>query len=361
MPTNQITYYYGGIEMDKYIGKICPFCKTEITADDEVMVCPACATPHHKGCWDENKGCTTFGCSEQHYVAQGTNPTDVCKKCGAALGDGQDFCPKCGTPKNAPPANVCGKCGFELQDGQEFCPKCGQKVGLSVDSGVGSAIAQFNEKQSKKNKKKVIIPIAIVGVLAIGGIAAYTLLKGPAVEEIVLSKESVELKANATQSVSYTITPSDAADAEVIWKSSNESVAVVDDHGKIEAVGDGSCTITVSAGGKSDTLSVTVKSGPDFNQIFTDCELDSEWAYVGSDGSYLTIDTNPHDKDDYTDYAAYLSIYLINDALGLPDSLTEKMGKTSALDGRQSQSFDEVTVSWKYHPDNGLEITYEAN
>ena len=88
--------------MENYVGKICPFCKTAITAEDEVMVCPSCATPHHKACWDENKGCTTFGCSEQHYVAQGTNPTDVCKKCGAALGDGQDFCPKCGTPKNAP-------------------------------------------------------------------------------------------------------------------------------------------------------------------------------------------------------------------------------------------------------------------
>ena len=107
-------------------------------------------------------------------------------------------------------------------------------------------------------------------------------------------------------------------------------------------------------------MSVTVKTGPDFNQIFKDCELDDEWAYVGSDGSYLTIDTNPHDEDDYTDYAAFLSIYVINEKLGLPDSLAEKMGKTSAMDGRQSQSFDDVEVSWKYHPDNGMEVTYEA-
>ena len=160
--------------MNEYAGKICPFCKTEIMETDEVMVCPACSTPHHKGCWDENKGCTTFGCSEQHYVAQGTNPTDVCKKCGAALGDGQEFCPKCGAPKNAPQALVCSKCGTELMEGQEFCPKCGQKAGFAVDSSVGSAIAQFNETQAKKNKKKILVPIiAIVVVLALigGGIA----------------------------------------------------------------------------------------------------------------------------------------------------------------------------------------------
>lgn len=346
--------------MENYVGKICPFCKTAINETDEVMVCPACATLHHKVCWDENKGCTTFGCSEQHYVAQGTNPTDVCKKCGAALGDGQDFCPKCGTPKNAPKANVCGKCGTELQEGQEFCPKCGTKIGLTVDNNVGSAIAQFNEKQSKKNKKKVIIPAVISGVVVIGGLTAFMLLKPPTVDEIVLSKESIELKKDGTQSISYTISPAKAADVEVTWKSSNESVALVDDHGKIEAVGDGSCTISVSAGGKSDSLSVTVKTGPDFNQIFIDCELDDEWASVGYDGSYLTIDTNPKNKDDYTDYMAYLSIYTVNAALGLPDSLTEKMGQTSSLDGRQSQSYEDVEVSWKYHPDHGLEVTYEA-
>ena len=100
--------------MDEYVGKICPYCKTEIKEGDEVKVCPECGIPHHAACWEENKGCTTFGCKEQHYEEQHTNPTDVCSNCGAPLGDGQAFCPKCGTPKNAPRKNVCGKCGAEL-------------------------------------------------------------------------------------------------------------------------------------------------------------------------------------------------------------------------------------------------------
>ena len=56
--------------MEEHIGKICPFCKTEIKEDDTVKICPACGIPHHQSCWEENRGCTTFGCSEQHYEPQ---------------------------------------------------------------------------------------------------------------------------------------------------------------------------------------------------------------------------------------------------------------------------------------------------
>ena len=155
--------------MENYIGKICPFCKTEIQEGDSVKVCPACNIPHHEDCWEENKGCTTFGCSELHYEAQHTNPTDVCQNCGAPLGDGQAFCPKCGTFRDAPKKNVCNKCGTELQDGQEFCPTCGQKAGFAVDSNVNSAISQFNAGIEKKKKRSKALPIilAVAAVVAI--------------------------------------------------------------------------------------------------------------------------------------------------------------------------------------------------
>lgn len=345
--------------MENYIGKICPFCKTEIKEGDSVKVCSACGIPHHENCWEENKGCTTFGCSEQHYEAQHTNPTDVCQNCGAPLGDGQAFCPKCGTPKNAPQRNVCGKCGAELQDGQKFCPKCGQKVGLTVDAGVNSAISQFNAGVQKKNKKKAVLPI-ILGVVAVVIVALVMIFSGPSVDKIVLSKSSIELKAGDSTSVSYTIAPDKASDAEVTWKSSNESVAVVSSNGKITGKGDGSCTITVTAGGKTDSLIVTVTTGPDFKALY-DEYCNSIWADYGSDGSYLSIDTNPYDWDDdgLAYPGAYTAISNINDALGLPSSLLNDMGETTGADGKQSETFGDITVTWKYHPDKGLEVTYK--
>ena len=101
-----------------------------------------------------------------------------------------------------------------------------------------------------------------------------------------------------------------------------------------------------------------------FNKLYEEY-CSSVWATVGSDGSYLSVDTNPFDRDDdgLAYPAAYEAIKKINKALGLPESLIEEMGTTTALQGRQSETFDKqgVTVSWKYHPDNGLEVTYKKN
>ena len=38
---------------------ICPYCRELI---DEAYSCPTCSTPHHSDCWNENGGCTVFGC-----------------------------------------------------------------------------------------------------------------------------------------------------------------------------------------------------------------------------------------------------------------------------------------------------------
>lgn len=164
--------------MENYVGKICPFCKTEITESDTVTVCPACGIPHHEGCWTENHGCTTFGCSEQHYEELHTNPTDVCASCGTPLGDGQAFCPKCGAPKDAASDNhVCGNCGAELQEGQAFCPKCGHKVGAAVDNTVNAAISQFNARIDKQKKKNKTLPIILAVVLAVFAIFGGMIVK----------------------------------------------------------------------------------------------------------------------------------------------------------------------------------------
>lgn len=109
------------------------------------------------------EGMNPLGSATEEATA--TKTAEVCAKCGATLEEGQEFCPKCGTPKKK--KNVCAKCGAELQEGQEFCPKCGQKVGLAVDSNVSSAINQFNAGVDKANAKKKKTPIIIGVVLVI--------------------------------------------------------------------------------------------------------------------------------------------------------------------------------------------------
>ncbi len=45
-----------------FTGKTCPFCQFPIKQDSETVLCTSCKIPHHRECWEENGGCTTFGC-----------------------------------------------------------------------------------------------------------------------------------------------------------------------------------------------------------------------------------------------------------------------------------------------------------
>ncbi len=100
--------------------------------------------------------------------------------------------------------------------------------------------------------------------------------------------------------------------------------------------------------------------GPDFQSVYDDY-CSSTWAAVGSDGSYLNIDTNPNNQESYYISSALLAIKNVNEALGLPESLYNDMISTNALMGRQTETFSSlgITVSWSYHPNNGLEVSYK--
>lgn len=75
------------------------------------------------------------------------------------------------------PPVVCKKCGAALQEGQEFCPKCGQKVGLDSDTGSNSfntVVSKINNAIKKASKKKLIAMLVVAALLVVGIIAAPT-------------------------------------------------------------------------------------------------------------------------------------------------------------------------------------------
>jgi TM2 domain-containing membrane protein YozV len=43
---------------------VCPYCRTNIAAGDEPLICEGCGAAHHADCYAENGGCTIFGCSQ---------------------------------------------------------------------------------------------------------------------------------------------------------------------------------------------------------------------------------------------------------------------------------------------------------
>ena len=138
--------------MADYIGKICPYCRTELREDDEIVICSSCEMPHHKDCWIENKGCTTFGCqgtvsgiefasdvsisSAPKYSIRDAVQEQIvnrrasfCGKCGASLVDAVAFCSKCGTPIRAVQVRVSSEFASTGLD-----PEMGAYIGNESDN-----------------------------------------------------------------------------------------------------------------------------------------------------------------------------------------------------------------------------------
>jgi hypothetical protein len=67
------------------------------------------------------------------------------------------------------------------------------------------------------------------------------------VERIELNKRGINLVACQTYQLTPTIYPSNATNKNVVWTSSNESVASVDENGLVTANGDGFCIVTCTA------------------------------------------------------------------------------------------------------------------
>ena len=81
------------------------------------------------------------------------------------------------------------------------------------------------------------------------------------VTNVTLSSTSQTLKKGATATLSAAVAPGDATNADVTWKSTNTSVARVDQSGKVTALADGAAAITVEADGKFAVCVVLVSSG----------------------------------------------------------------------------------------------------
>ncbi|MDD5951281.1 MAG: Ig-like domain-containing protein, partial [Bacteroidales bacterium] len=79
------------------------------------------------------------------------------------------------------------------------------------------------------------------------------------VESVSLDKTSITLTEGDSETLTATVSPSNATNKNVSWKSSNTSVATVS-NGKVTALKAGTATITVTTedGGKTATCQVTV-------------------------------------------------------------------------------------------------------
>ena len=99
-----------------------------------------------------------------------------------------------------------------------------------------------------------------IGILLIGGLllalAGCTGTTGgqtaQSLESIAAYPETMHLNEGDSQVIQVVMTPADASEQDLVWASSNRSVAIVDERGMVTAQDTGSCTITVASKAYSD-------------------------------------------------------------------------------------------------------------
>ena len=118
-----------------------------------------------------------------------------------------------------------------------------------------------------------------------------------AVTSVELNKTELALTEGASETLVATVKPDDAADKTVIWSSSDEAVATVD-NGKVTGIKEGTATITAKAGEKSATCTVTVSKNV---VAVTEVTLNkTELSLKEGESETLTANVKPDDATDKT-------------------------------------------------------------
>ena len=106
----------------KYNGLPCPVCGRIMTDDDDIVVCPECATPQHRECWMKTGHCINEDKHSSGYVwaAPEAQPgaeqsAPPAEEAGAPAN--VKICHVCGS-ENPPEALHCGNCGALFDGGQ---------------------------------------------------------------------------------------------------------------------------------------------------------------------------------------------------------------------------------------------------
>lgn len=132
--------------------KTCPYCQSRIKSNAYVTTCPGCGTPHHKECWDENKGCTTYGCNNNPATVNkinidDANLTDVGDQ---TIGEIRESLLKTHEIKNI----ECPNCKSKTDEISDYCRHCGYnlKENKFPDS---DAKKEFDREFKKRYREKV--------------------------------------------------------------------------------------------------------------------------------------------------------------------------------------------------------------
>ena len=141
-------------------------------------------------------------------------------------------------------------------------PETMRVLGVLSDGSIG--MKKYEGKYIPKNTAYLTVPAGSPDEFKLMTQAEYDKVpKTTLVSSITLDKTSAELAKGETLQLNASLLPEDAENKELVWSTSDKSVATVSATGKVTAVGTGSATITATTADGSNlsaTCSVTVYS-----------------------------------------------------------------------------------------------------
>jgi hypothetical protein len=129
--------------------KTCPYCQSRLKKGADFIVCSNCGTPHHRECWDENGGCTTYGCKENPLTEKKIEleSEDVGNETLESLRESL-------RSAQVPAQNYiqCPNCKAEIEDSSVYCKFCGYNV---IEKKFDEAKKEFEKEYKKRYKDKL--------------------------------------------------------------------------------------------------------------------------------------------------------------------------------------------------------------
>ena len=123
-----------------YKGNTCDGCGKVFTEDDDIVVCPECATPQHRECYEKGDCCVNEHLHSDSYEWKSSLPQEEKK------------------PEDAPEeekeveTSPCPNCGYHNPKGTKQCKNCSMKL---VVFGIDLADSIDDKKNDTENSKDV--------------------------------------------------------------------------------------------------------------------------------------------------------------------------------------------------------------
>ena len=120
----------------------------------------------------------------------------------------------------------------------------------------------------------------------------------------------------------------------------------------IEASVQTSRAATVAANTKTSEAAAEAASARILPVAVDKCGLSGDDDVLLGDGGF-SLTVNHHGNDDFNSGINNTDLDCLTSSLGMPSAAKSHMQQTTSMDGRQTETWDKISVSWSYHPDRG--------